>query len=78
MSLCFKCLKFTKSNDIKIKREMDVNINLYSHCIDCGFTKSDDWWRRSEVKKKKTLVSRNAGDQKIIHLGALQFFKKSV
>ena len=37
MSLCFKCLKFTKSNDIKIKREMDVNINLYSHCIDCGF-----------------------------------------
>ena len=37
MSLCFKSLKFTKSNDIKIKREMDVNINLYSHCIDCGF-----------------------------------------
>ena len=37
MSLCFKCLKFTKSNDIKIKREMDVNINFYSHCIDCGF-----------------------------------------
>ena len=37
MSLCFKCLKFAKSNDIKIKREMDVNINFYSHCIDCGF-----------------------------------------
>ena len=34
-----KCLTFTKNKSIKIKRKIDDNINLYSHCIDCGFKK---------------------------------------
>ena len=34
-----KCLKFTNNCNIKIKREIDGKINLYSPCIDCGFEK---------------------------------------
>ena len=36
---CFKCSKFTNKNEIKIKREIDGKINLYSNCINCGFNK---------------------------------------
>ena len=36
---CIKCSKFTKNNNIKIKREIDGKNNYYSRCIDCGFKK---------------------------------------
>ena len=36
---CNKCLMFTKNNSIKIKRQIDEKINLYSHYNDCGFKK---------------------------------------
>ena len=34
-----KYLMFTKNNGIKIKCEIDGNINLSSRCNDCGFEK---------------------------------------
>ena len=34
---CIKRFMFTKNNNIKIKREIDVKIDFYSSCIDCGF-----------------------------------------
>ena len=36
---CIKCLKFINNNDIKMKCEIDVKINLYFYCIDFGFKK---------------------------------------
>ena len=36
---CIKGSKFTKNNNIKIKRGIDGKSNLYPHCIDCGFKK---------------------------------------
>ena len=36
---CMKYLMFTKNNGIKIKCEIDGNINLCSRCKDCGFEK---------------------------------------
>ena len=33
---CIKCLIFTKTGNIKIKCEIDEEINLYSCCINCG------------------------------------------
>ena len=35
---------------IKIKQEIDRKIIFYYNCIDCGFTKLDDWLRRSNLK----------------------------
>ena len=35
---CIKCLKFT-NNNIKMKHEIDGKIDLYVHCIECGFKK---------------------------------------
>ena len=32
-----KCLMFTKSKNIKVKREIEKKINLYSRCIDFRF-----------------------------------------
>ena len=34
---CIKYLMFTKNRNIKIKREIDQKINLYSRCIDYYF-----------------------------------------
>ena len=34
-----KCLVFTKNRNVKIKRDIDGKINLYSGCIDCSFKK---------------------------------------
>ena len=34
---CIKCLMFTKNNNIKVKREIDGKIYLYSQCNNCGF-----------------------------------------
>ena len=31
--------KFYKNNYFKIKQEIDGKVNLYSHCIECGFKK---------------------------------------
>ena len=31
--------KFYKNNYFKIKQETDGNVNLSSHCIECGFKK---------------------------------------
>ena len=30
---------FTKNRNVKIKRDIDRKINLYSGCIDCSFKK---------------------------------------
>ena len=35
---CIKCSMFTQNN-IKIKPEINVKINFYSRCHDCGFKK---------------------------------------
>ena len=32
-----KCSNFTHKSNIKIKRETDGKINLYSYCVNCGF-----------------------------------------
>ena len=40
---------FFKNNNIKIKREIDWNINLCSCCIDCDFKKLE------AIDKKMTL-----------------------
>ena len=34
---CIKCLKFTQNKNVKMKHEIDGKVNLYSHCIECGF-----------------------------------------
>ena len=34
-----KYLIFRKNINIKVKRKNNGKINLYSHCIDCGFNK---------------------------------------
>ena len=34
---CIKRFMFTKNNNIKIKRKIDVKIDFYSSCIECGF-----------------------------------------
>ena len=38
---CIKCLMFTKifNWSIKVKREIDGKINIYSRCNDCSFKK---------------------------------------
>ena len=37
---CIRCLKSTNNNNnIKLKREIDRKISLYSHCNDHGFKK---------------------------------------
>ena len=36
---CIKCLKFTNNNNIRIKDEINREINLYSQGIDCVVTK---------------------------------------
>ena len=34
---CIKCLKFTNSDNVEIKHEVDGKINLHSYCFECGF-----------------------------------------
>ena len=34
---CIKCSEFTINNDIRIKREIDGEINLYPSCLKYGF-----------------------------------------
>ena len=34
---CIKCLMFTKNRNIKIKRKIHGEINLYCHCSGCNF-----------------------------------------
>ena len=36
---CIKCLKCTNNNNIRIKDEINREINLYSQGIDCVVTK---------------------------------------
>lgn len=36
---CIKRSRFPKNNDIKKKREIVGQINLYSYCYECGFKK---------------------------------------
>ena len=55
---CIRCLKFIKNNDFKIKQEIDGKVNLYSHCIDCGFKKFEiiDKEELSDLLKVETRV----------------------
>ena len=34
---CIKCSEFTKTNNIKTRREKDKKFNIYSQCTQCGF-----------------------------------------
>ena len=36
---CIKRSRFPKNNNIKKKREIVGQINLYSYCYECGFKK---------------------------------------
>ena len=52
---CMKCLKFTNSNNIKIKREIDEKINLSSQCTDCIFIRFETIDRKELSDLLKTI-----------------------
>ena len=52
----FKCLFFTKNKNIKIKRKIDGNINLYSRCIDCSFKKFENIDKKGQIFIRKVYL----------------------
>ena len=55
---CIECLKFSNENNIKINREIDGKINIYSFCVNCGF-KNFETIDEEEISLLKTKFIEN-------------------